>query len=70
MNLETKPLIYNIYIYILKKKKKPNEATNPNLYFQQLNKTNSKSKYLTIMKGHLHLLLDIQIKGYLVEKFE
>ena len=69
MNLETKPLIYNIYIYILKKKK-PNEATNPDLYFQQLNKTKSKSEYLAIMKGHLHLLLQIQIKGYLVEKFE
>ena len=46
MNLETKPLIY---IY----KKKTDEATNPDLYFYQLNKTKSKSEYLAIMKGPL-----------------
>ena len=36
-----------VYIYIYK----PDEATNPNLYFQQLNKTKNKSEYLAIMDG-------------------
>ena len=50
MNLETKPLIYiYIYIYIYK----TDEATNPDLYFWQLNKIKSKSEYLAIIKGPL-----------------
>ena len=63
MNLETKPLIYNIYIYIYKIKKikiKPDEATNPDLYFQQINKTKSKSEYLAIMKGPLQNFFSIR----------